>query len=220
MKDDKRDIERRVFSAEVRADGDGSEIVGYAAVFDSESEDLGGFVEVIEPGAFRDVLGDDVRALFNHDANFVLGRNRADTLALAETKRGLESRIKPPATQWADDLMVSMRRGDVDQMSFGFTVAEDVWEKRADGIVQRTISKFARLFDVSVVTFPAYPQTSVQARSAARSVASGEWPVDSGLLAEEAGRAAGESGEERGDGRPEDRLAHLRRWIEIKKREI
>lgn len=158
------DIERRVFRAELREEGEG-EIVGYAAVFNQPSEDLGGFVEVIEPGAFRDVLDDDVRALFNHDSNYVLGRNRAGTLGLAEDDRGLESRIKPPATQWANDLLVSMRRGDVDQMSFGFSVETDDWKKDEAGIVRRTIKKIGRLYDVSVVTFPAYPQTTVAVRS-------------------------------------------------------
>jgi len=207
------DIERRIFSAELRVDGDGAdsagEIVGYAAVFNEESEDLGGFTEVIQPGAFRDVLGDDVRALFNHDPNYVLGRNRADTLALAETKRGLESRIKPPETQWANDLMVSMRRGDVDQMSFGFTVEDDEWKKGDDGVVRRTIKKIRRLFDVSVVTYPAYPQTSVAVRS----------KVDS-LLAEDLGQAAGESDENETGGEPGARNASRQREIEIAKRRI
>lgn len=208
---DSKEIERRVFKAELRADGDGGVIVGYAAVFNSESEDLGGFVEVIKPGAFTAVLGDDVRALFNHDANYVLGRNRADTLALAETKRGLEARIKPPETQWASDLLTSMRRGDVDQMSFGFTVAEggDDWQKRKDGIVQRTIKRIGRLFDVSVVTYPAYPETSVAVRSKIES-----------LLTEEASQAAGESDEAQTGSGPEVRLANMKRRLELKKRGV
>jgi HK97 family phage prohead protease len=203
MKDDKN-VERRVFTAEVRADGGDGQIVGLAAVFNAESEDLGGFVEVIEPGAFGPVLNDDVRALFNHDANYVLGRNRSGTLALSESGQGLESRIDPPDTQWANDLLVSMKRGDVDQMSFGFTVAEDDWQKREDGVVQRTIKRFKRLFDVSVVTYPAYPQTSAQARSMAVEIGDGQ--------------AAGAPADE--DRKPEDRRANLLRKIEIKRKEI
>lgn len=150
----------------MRADETG-EIVGYAAVFNQASEDLGGFVEIIRPGAFRDVLGNDVRALFNHDANYVLGRNSSGTLRLEEDGRGLASRITPPETQWAKDLVVSMRRGDVDQMSFGFKVGEDEWSKDKSGTVTREIRRVERLHDVSVVTYPAYPQTTAEARSMA-----------------------------------------------------
>jgi hypothetical protein len=94
----------------------------------------------------------------------VLGRNKAGTLRLHEDDHGLAIEIDPPDTQWARDLMVSMERGDVTQMSFGFTVAEDSWEQDKDEKVTRTILKIKELYDVSPVTFPAYPQTEAHVR--------------------------------------------------------
>lgn len=170
MKDQPPKPERRFVTvtdlqAEERADGQGI-ITGHAAVFNQLSEDLGGFREMIAPGAFTDtILADDVRALFNHDGNFVLGRNKAGTLELAEDSIGLAVRIKPPATQWAKDLLVSMKRGDITQMSFGFQVVKDGQKWMRDGTnVIRSLLKL-RLFDVSPVTFPAYPQTDASVRS-------------------------------------------------------
>ena len=150
---------------ETRAEGAPS-IVGHAAVFNTLSENLGGFRERIAPGAFTDsIQADDVRALFNHDPNFVLGRNKAGTLDMTEDDQGLAIRISPPDTTFARDLMVSMGRRDITQMSFGFTVMPDgqTWEEDADGMVIRTLKK-VRLFDVSPVTYPAYPQTDVAVR--------------------------------------------------------
>lgn len=163
--------ERRVDgSAEVRNLGEGSEdppqITGYAARFDALSEDLGGFRERIAPGAFAGVLDDDVRALVNHDSNLVLGRSRANTLRMREDDMGLRVEIDLPRAHFASDLAESMRRGDVDQMSFGFIVDRDTWALGADDMPERTILAFRRLFDVSVVTFPAYPQTEASVRSA------------------------------------------------------
>lgn len=165
------DKETRVFtleSLEVRdaAEGEsGPTIRGYAAVYNQPSEDLGGFVESIRPGAFSKAIGrDDVRALFNHDANYVLGRNRAGTLALHDDERGLGVTITPPDAQWANDLMASMRRGDIDQMSFAFGVFEDNWTRSDDGYPHRELIDL-RLYDVSVVTYPAYPQTTVAVRA-------------------------------------------------------
>ena len=139
-------------------------ITGYAAVFNALSDNLGGFREKINPGAFtRSIETSDIRALFDHDSKYVLGRNRAGTLALAEDERGLRVEITPPATTWADDLMTTMRRGDINQMSFGFYTRADEWDKQADPPI-RTL-KDVELFDVSIVTYPAYPQTSAEARS-------------------------------------------------------
>lgn len=164
------EIEKRAFDVEIeieeRAEGRMPSIIGHAAVFNSLSENLGGFRERIAPGAFADTLQtDDVRALFNHDPNFVLGRNRANTLSLSEDERGLAIKITPPDTSFARDLMVSMQRRDITQMSFGFTVMPDgqAWEEDSDGMVIRTLRK-VRLFDVSPVTYPAYPQTDVAVR--------------------------------------------------------
>ena len=161
----------RLDEIEVReADADGPLIVGYAAVFNQLSENLGGFRERIAPGAFKESLaaGDDVRALWEHDPQYVLGRNVAGTLTLAEDRQGLRVAIRPPATTWAADLMTSMRRGDVNQMSFGFSVPKggDSWEM-VDGTQIRTLKR-VRLADVSVVAYPAYPTTSAEARARAQ----------------------------------------------------
>jgi len=158
-------IERRTLQTRNLAvsESEPNEIIGYAAVFNQWSEDLGGFREMILPGAFSTALNDDVRALINHDANLVLGRTRSGTLVLTEDEVGLRIKITLPNTQYARDLVEAMRRGDVDQMSFGFAVETDRWYEQ-DGQTRREIVKVARLYDVSVVTFPAYPQTTAQAR--------------------------------------------------------
>lgn len=169
------DREIRVFPLqriEVRA-GEGDELAtieGYAAVYGVLSEDLGGFREIIEPGFFEDVLSDDVRSLFNHDQNLILGRTKSGTLELTDEAEGLGTRTLLPNTSYARDLQVSMGRGDVDQMSFAFSVKReggDKWEKREDGVIVRTLLRGGarRLFDISPVTYPAYPQTSAQVRS-------------------------------------------------------
>ena len=165
------EIERRVVTLdelkiEKREDGT-RKIVGHAAVFNQLSEDLGGFREQLAPGAFADAIKtDDVRALFNHNPDYILGRNLSGTLRLKEDSRGLAIEIDPPDTQVARDLMVSMDRGDVSQMSFGFSVRPNGqnWAKDDNGQVVRTLTK-VRLFDVSPVVYPAYPQTDVAMRS-------------------------------------------------------
>ena len=143
-------------------------IRGYAAVFNEWADIIPGlFRERITPGAFRKTLRDaDVRALVNHDPNYVLGRNKAGTLDLREDKHGLAVKIEPPDAQWARDLMVSMKRGDISQMSFGFRPVKWTEEPgEATDPLEVTLQE-VRLFDVSVVTFPAYPQTEAWARSA------------------------------------------------------
>lgn len=145
----------------------GTCIEGHAAVFDSWSETLGGifpFKEKVRKGAFAESIGrDDIRALFNHDPNYVLGRNRAGTLELEEDDVGLRVRITPPDTSWARDITTSIRRGDISQMSIGFVVEDDEWSSK-DGIDTRELKK-VRLFDVSPVTFPAYTATDVGVRA-------------------------------------------------------
>jgi HK97 family phage prohead protease len=119
------DLERRMIATpDLRVMTEGvPRIAGHAALFDTMSEDLGGFRERIRPGAFAASLAeDDVRALFNHAPNVILGRNRAGTLRLSEDAQGLRIEIDPPDTQAARDLMVPIARGDVTQMSFGFSV--------------------------------------------------------------------------------------------------
>lgn len=176
----KEKLERRAFTCdELRvldqdeANATKPKLRGHAAVFNSLSERMYGFREIILPGAFTDaIVNDDVRALWNHNPDYVLGRNRAKTLGLSEDATGLAVEIDPPDTQWARDLLVSIRRGDVTQMSFGFQVLSERWEKK-DGEVIRTLTKL-RLFDVSPVTYPAYPATDVSVRSLQEIAAEGE----------------------------------------------
>lgn len=162
-------FERRSFAAtiELREDGGKPRIVGHAAVFNSLSENLGGFREQILPGAFLEAIEkDDVRALFNHDSNIILGRNLAKTLELKEDSRGLAIDVIAPETQLVRDMVLEpIRRGDISQMSFGFMVRPGGvdWAQDDDGNIVRTLKRL-RLFDVSPVTFPAYPQTDVALR--------------------------------------------------------
>ena len=157
---------RSIKNTELRAEGDNKPVIkGYAARFNSLSEDLGYFKEIIMPGAFRKTINDgaDVRALFNHDPNFVIGRTKSGTLRIAEDDKGLFIEATPPETTWAKDLVTSIKRGDVDQMSFGFKTVKD--NKRIDNGQNIRELLEVKLFDVSPVTYPAYPQTSVVARS-------------------------------------------------------
>lgn len=145
-------------------DGEKPRIVGYAAVFDTPSEPLGGFREIIRRGAFsRAIREGDVRALWNHDPRYVLGRTKSGTLFLREDIHGLRVEIDPPDTQWARDFMESIRRGDVDQMSFAFRALQDRWLTDDSGAVRELLE--VDLYDVSPVTFPAYPTTAVAVRS-------------------------------------------------------
>ena len=167
-----RTREERVFplTVEVRA-GDGDEptkIVGHAAVFNKWSEDLGGFRERIMPGAFTKTIQEaDIRSLFNHDPNFVLGRTKAGTLALREDKKGLAIEAVAPETDTIRDLVLEpMRRGDVDQASFSFRTIRDEWREptKVGGLWERDLLE-ASLYDVGPVTFPAYTQTDMGVRS-------------------------------------------------------
>jgi hypothetical protein len=158
-------MEYRVFKTELRADATSPMAEGYAAVFNTRT-DLGSFQEQIAPGAFKRALGEgqDVRMLFNHDPNMVLGRTKSGTLRLSEDNTGLRCQNDMPDTQLGRDVYTLMKRGDVSQMSFGFIVrAEDI-EFNADGSALRTITD-VDMFDVSIVTYPAYESTSVEARS-------------------------------------------------------
>jgi len=156
-------IERRCMpEAEIRIASDEFPMIeGYAAVFNKWT-DLGYFKESIEPGAFKKTIGEaDIRALWNHDPNYVLGRNKAGTLNLNEDNKGLAVEITPAETNWGNDLMRSMKRGDVSQMSFGFNVvkSDDDYNKNTRRLLE------VNLFDVSVVTFPAYPETTAEVRA-------------------------------------------------------
>ncbi|MHC1739732.1 MAG: HK97 family phage prohead protease [Anaerolineaceae bacterium] len=158
---------RNFTASEIRSttgDDGKKKIEGYAAVFNQLSDDLGGFREQIAQGAFTKTLKSaDVRGLWNHNSDYPLGRTKAKTLTLSEDNEGLKFSIIPPDTQYARDLLVSIERGDVDQMSFGFMVNLDKWEL-VNGEYIRTLLE-VELFDVSPVTYPAYPQTSAAVRS-------------------------------------------------------
>ena len=170
-----KDREIRAFTldevrVEAREDGKGKRIIGHAAVFNLLSDDLGGFREQIMPGAFKEAISkDDVRALFNHSEDHVLGRNKSNTLTLAEDDRGLRSVIDLPDTQLARDLAILMERGDISQMSFAFQIRREDqdWTKEGESPWIRTIKRIEKLWDVSVVTFPAYPQTDAGVRALA-----------------------------------------------------
>lgn len=161
-------LEIRAFSAaiEIRDDSAGPLIVGHAAVFDQLSSDLGGWRELIKPGTFAGtILEDDPAAVWNHNTDLVLGRKSAGTLRLAEDAQGLAVEIDPPDTTWARDHVLSMRRGDVRHMSFGFRVkAGGASFDETDAGIVRTVTA-VRLIEVSPVAFPAYPQTDVAVRS-------------------------------------------------------
>ncbi len=160
-------MERRFFEVtELRADTSGSEpaIVGYAAIFNSLSNELWGFRERVAVGAFAITIAeDDIRALWQHDTAQVLGRTKSGTLRLVEDEVGLQVRISPPDTQAGRDALVSIGRGDVDAMSFGFHTLDEDWEEKADGLIVRTLKK-VKLYEVSPVTFPASPATSAGVR--------------------------------------------------------
>jgi HK97 family phage prohead protease len=186
------EIERRIFRGEIRVvrPGGGPPLIrGYGAVFNVLSENLGGWREKILYGAFADVLDGDTRGLFNHNPDKILGRT-PETLRLAEDETGLTYEIDPPDTQYARDLQVSIERGDVDQSSFGFEVEEESWISPSDEepLPIRVIHKIRKLWDVSPVVFPAYPQTSVAVRSMAETLRSRAAGGDGGMSA--AGRLA------------------------------
>ena len=152
-------MERRITTQ--RADVNGQTIMGYAAVFNSPSEDLGGFIEYIAPGAFDSVMNDDVRGFYNHDYNYLLGRASSGTLRLSTDERGLRYEIDLPNTTYANDLIELMRRGDVKESSFAFMIESDSWSVKNKQNI-RTITKISRLIDVAPVVIPAYPAATSQ----------------------------------------------------------
>lgn len=160
-------IEKRVFDLdllEVRED-ESPKIRGHAAVFNKTSDNLG-FIEIIEPGFFRNaVRKSDTAALWNHNSDIILGRKSAKTLKLEEDDSGLYYEIDPPS--WASGYVESIKRGDVKQSSFAFIVKNggDKWEDK-EGVRYRTLLDGGcdELLDVSPVVYPAYPQTDVKVR--------------------------------------------------------
>ncbi len=163
-----REIERRYTRVEARAGSDGKTITGYAAVFNRESSNLGGFVEVVDPAAFNKSRGDgwpDVIARYNHDDNMLLGTTAAGTLRLALDNTGLGYDVTPPASR--ADVLELVQRGDVQKSSFAFQTFDDDWSATDQGFPKRTLLS-VRLVDVAPVNVPAYPDTSAGLRSLAR----------------------------------------------------
>ena len=154
---------------EIRANAESRNVDGYAIVFNSLSENLGGFREKVVPEAVNGVIEQsDVMAVLNHDSSRgILARSRygKGTLSLVADEKGLRYTFDAPHTALGDECLEYLRRGDINQSSFAFTVAEDAWEKQADGTYIRTIKRFERLYDVSPVFTPAYAETSVSCRS-------------------------------------------------------
>lgn len=177
-----QEIEKRVFQISYRvADEDTNEpgqnkeqsriVEGYAALFGVTANIGGWFDERIEKGAFKEALKrSDVRALFNHDPNYILARTESGTLEVKEDSKGLFYRFEVPNTNFGNDFLEMLRRGDVSQSSFAFTVAKQRWEeeKRGEEIkYTRVIEETDQIYDVSPVTYPAYSETTVSARSQA-----------------------------------------------------
>ena len=172
--------EFRHFDIEFRADADSRHIEGYGAVFNKRSVDLGGFTEIIAPGAFDGVVErSDVLALLDHNQDRgILARstNGEGSLKLELTEEGLKYAFDAPHTQLGDEVVEGLRRGDYSKSSFAFTVKEEAWSKLDDGSYLRTINKIGNLYDVSVVARPAYEDTSVALRSLDAFKASEEQP--------------------------------------------
>ena len=151
-----------------REDGENLRIEGYFAVFNSNYDIGPGMSESIAPGAFKNTLADDIRALVNHDTTLVLGRTSAHTLELREDERGLWGRISiNPKDTDAMNLYERVKRGDVSQCSIGFEIVREDTEISEDGSVHWTIQE-VRLYEVTCCTFPAYKETNISAREAQR----------------------------------------------------
>lgn len=166
-----QNLERRYVNTTLELRDDDAEpiVSGYAARFNEQSEELWGFREIILPGAFADALkAPDIRALFNHDPSQIVARTKNNTLKVWEDEKGLQYEFQPNMkTAAGRDLVELLRRGDVDQSSFAFSMEGGIeeWDDSGD-IPIRKLIKIPRLYDVSPVTYPAYPSTSVGVRSA------------------------------------------------------
>jgi HK97 family phage prohead protease len=167
QKNNVQDQERRflpepvIITVEKRGDKEVRLVSGYAAVFNQLSRNLGWFREKIEPGAFDNVLENDVVALFNHEPNLILARTISKTLKLSVDERGLKYEFEAPNTTAGNDLVVSLERGDIQHSSFSFSIEKEKWEEDEEAGEIRTVLEVKRLYDVSPVVFPAYTQTDV-----------------------------------------------------------
>lgn len=162
-------IEVRNFNIEFRNDSESRHIEGYGSVFNKRSVDLGGFTEIIAPGAFDGVIeNSDVKAYLDHNPSrgiLARSKNGEGTLSLSIDETGLRYAFDAPNTALGDEVVEGLKRGDYSQSSFAFTVKDQVWTKEDDGSYLRTITKIGGLYDVSIVADPAYPDTSVAVRS-------------------------------------------------------
>lgn len=159
-----KEIRNLTNDIEVRNDEEDEQdvIVGYALKFNRWSEDLGGFKEIIDPQALTGTDMSDVRALIDHTSTNIIGRTTAGSLQLEVDDIGLKFRCKLPNTTYARDLMENIRNGNINQCSFAFTVEDEEFDfDESTGTFQRIIKKIRELFDVSVVTYPAYKDTDV-----------------------------------------------------------
>jgi HK97 family phage prohead protease len=160
-------LEKRFFPFEVRViEGDTPKIEGTGVVYNQLSVVMYGmFREQIKPGAFSESIAKrDVRTLWNHNTDFPLGRTGNGTVRITEGEDGISFENDPPQTSWGQDAVASIRRRDVNQMSFGFMTTEDSWGYDSENQLIRTIVK-GELWELSPVTFAAYPQTEVSIRS-------------------------------------------------------
>lgn len=168
--------EVRVYQSDTRVSDESREINGMAAVFNRDSQKLGWFYERIDPKAFDNCDMSDVIACRNHDPDKVLARTSAETLKLVVDENGVGYRFDAPNTSVGNDTLEDIRVGNISKSSFAFTVKSDKWEKLGNGDELRTILEVDKLYDVSPVTNPAYPDTSVQLNAAKRSYE--EWKKD------------------------------------------
>ena len=170
--------ETRNFDAdfEIREEQDGMAFIGYAAKFNSWSEDLGGFREQIEPGAFRRSLRsrNDVKLLVNHDTGRVLASTRSGTMRMYEDEIGLRVEANLPNTSDGRDMAELLKRGDLSKMSFGFSVQKDSWNQE---MTERTL-RSVRIFEASIVAFPAYTETEALVRSLDKAAARAQVDAD------------------------------------------
>ena len=169
-------MEKRIFNIENRFETreDGQEVVvGYGSIWNSRSENLGGFYEYISPDAISQetIEKSDVRALINHDPNLVLARSTAGNLSLSVDEKGLRYEFSIPETSYGKDLAINMKNGNINQSSFAFTVGSDEWSTDEEGNDIRTITSIEKLYDVSPVTYPAYSQAESDLVVAQRALA-------------------------------------------------
>lgn len=170
IKQIKMEKEIRSFTSELRKADDSRTVEGYALLFNKESQNLGGFTEVIERDALNSsvIENSDILCYLNHNEDRgVLARSKkgVGSLHLEIDDTGLKYRFEAPNTALGDELLENLKRGDITESSFAFTISKDVWEKRSNNVPLRRIKGIRELYDVSPVYKPAYQGTTVNCRS-------------------------------------------------------